>query len=83
MATYLIADADVMLTTSALLRHGPEHPAVLLDGLSDWMSRKESAAVDEMRGLLSVPPGSDGATHERIGYVRVMRGANSNVFGSW
>jgi hypothetical protein len=47
------------------------------------MSRKESAAVDEMRGPLSVPPGSDGATHERVSYVRVMRGANSNVFGPW
>ena len=31
---YLLAGADVVMTASALLRHGPEHATVLLDGLS-------------------------------------------------
>ena len=57
VAKYLLAGADVVMTASALLRHGPEHAAVLLDGLSDWMARKGFAAVDELRGLLAVPPG--------------------------
>ena len=46
MAKYLLAGADVVMTASALLRHGPEHAAVLLDGLSDWMARKGFAGVD-------------------------------------
>ena len=37
---YLLAGADVVMTASALIRHGPGHAAVLLDGLSEWMARK-------------------------------------------
>ncbi len=40
VAAYLLAGADVVMSTSALLRHGPEHATVLLDGLSAWMARK-------------------------------------------
>ena len=53
---YLLAGADVVMTASALLRHGPEHAGVLLDGLSGWMVRKGFAAIDELRGMLAVPP---------------------------
>lgn len=83
VAKYLLAGADVVMTASALLRHGPEHATVLLDGLSDWMARKGFAAVDQFRGLLSVPPGSDQVAHERVGYVSAMREANSSGYGSW
>jgi dihydroorotate dehydrogenase (fumarate) len=83
VARYLLAGADVVMTASALLRHGPEHAAVLLDGLSDWMTRKGFAAVDQLRGLLSVPPSTDEAAHERRGYVGAMRAANSGLYGPW
>ena len=83
VAKYLLAGADVVMTASALLRHGPEHATVLLDGLSDWMARKGFAAVDELRGMLAVPPGTDEAAHERAGYVSAMRAANSSVYGPW
>ena len=33
VAKYLLAGADVVMTTSALLRHGPEYATALLDGL--------------------------------------------------
>ena len=68
--------ADVVMTASALIRHGPKHAAVLLDGLSAWMARKEYALVSELRGLLAVPVGIDQAGYERAGYVRALRGAN-------
>jgi dihydroorotate dehydrogenase (fumarate) len=71
------------MTASALLRHGPGHATVLLDGLTDWMVRKEFATVDQFRGLLSVTPGTDVAEHERSGYVSAMRKANSNLYGPW
>jgi dihydroorotate dehydrogenase (fumarate) len=83
VAGYLLAGADVVMTTSALLRHGPAHAAVLLDGLSDWMARKGFAAVDDLRGLLSVPQGTDEAAHERAGYVTAMREANSGAYRPW
>ena len=76
VAKYLLAGADVVMTASALLRHGPEHASVLLDGLSDWMARKGFAAVDELRGMLAVPPDADAALYERAGYVGALREAN-------
>ena len=80
---YLLAGADVVMTASALLRHGPEHATVLLDGLSDWMARKGFAAVDELRGLLAVPPEADETDYERAGYVGALREANSGIYGPW
>jgi dihydroorotate dehydrogenase (fumarate) len=83
VAKYLLAGADVVMTASALLRHGPEHATVLLDGLSDRMARKGFAAVDELRGMLAVPPGTDAAVYERTGYVGALREANSAIYGPW
>jgi len=83
VARYLLAGADVVMTTSALLRHGPEHATVLLDGLSGWMARKGFATVNQLRGLLSVTRGTDEAAHERVGYVSAMQAANNNPYGPW
>ena len=82
VAKYLLAGADVVMTTSALLRHGPAHATVLLDGLSAWMERKGFAAVDDVRGILAVAPGADEAAHERASYVGALRNANSSAYGS-
>jgi dihydroorotate dehydrogenase (fumarate) len=76
VVTYLLAGADVVMTASALIRHGPEHAAVLLDGLARWMGRKGYNCVDDVRGLLAVPAGPDRAGYERAGYVRTMRAAD-------
>jgi dihydroorotate dehydrogenase (fumarate) len=83
VARYLLAGADVVMTASALLRHGPEHATVLLDGLSNWMARKEFAAVDELRGKLAVPGDTDEAVYQRAGYVGALRKANSAMYGPW
>ena len=79
---YLLAGADVVMTASALIRHGPEHAAVLLDGLAAWMVRKGYASVGELRGLLAVPPDTDQAGYEREGYFRALLAAN-NAPGPW
>ena len=80
VAAYLLAGADVVMTTSALLRHGPAHAAILLDGLSAWMTRKGFETVGDVRGLLSVAPGTDEAAHERAGYVSGLRAANAGAY---
>ncbi len=82
VAQYLLAGADVVMTASALLRHGAGHAGVLLDGLSDWMTRKGFSAVADVRGLLSVPADADQAAYERGGYVTGMRAANRG-HGPW
>jgi len=83
LARYLLAGADVVMTTSALLRHGPGYAAELLDGLSRWMARKGFQSVDEVRGLLAVPPEADAAAYERAGYVTAMRAANAGAYAPW
>ncbi len=76
MIKYLLAGADVVMTASALIRHGPGYAAVLLDGLSEWMVRKGYGSVSEVRGALALGAGTDQAGRERAGYVRAMRYAN-------
>jgi dihydroorotate dehydrogenase (fumarate) len=73
---YLLAGADVVMTASALIRHGPQYAAVLLDGLAGWMTRQGYACVGDLRGLLAVPGGTDQAAYQRAGYVRAMRDAD-------
>ena len=65
LARYLLAGADVVMTTSALLRHGPRYATELLDGLSSWMRHKGFQTVDELRGKLSAPDITDHAAYER------------------
>jgi dihydroorotate dehydrogenase (fumarate) len=81
VAKYLLAGADVVMTASSLLRHGPEHATVLIDGLEDWMARMGFAVVDEVRGMLAVPLGTDEADYERASYVGALREANSSTYG--
>jgi dihydroorotate dehydrogenase (fumarate) len=80
IARSLLAGADVVMTTSALLRHGPQHAAELLGGLTTWMARKGFDTVDELRGMLAVPADADQAAFERAGYVAAMRAANAGAY---
>ena len=50
---YLLAGADVVMTTSALLRHGSGHVQVLTDGLMDWLASRGLSSADAIRGKLS------------------------------
>jgi dihydroorotate dehydrogenase (fumarate) len=75
VAAYLLAGADVVMTTSSLLRHGPGHAAVLIDGLTEWLKRKGFSGVDDVRGLLAVPGGGHGSAFERAGYLTAIEEA--------
>jgi dihydroorotate dehydrogenase (fumarate) len=83
VARYLLAGADVVMTTSALLRHGPDYATELLAGLRTWMSRKGFQSVDELRGLLSATPAADQTELARSGYVAAMRAANAGAYAAW
>ncbi|MEY8016975.1 dihydroorotate dehydrogenase-like protein [Mycobacterium servetii] len=50
---YLLAGADVTMTTSALLAHGPEHVSTLVDGLRDWMHNRGFESVAALKGRLA------------------------------
>lgn len=83
VAKFLLAGADVVMTASALLRHGIEYAADLVAGLTTWMTQKGFSSVDGVRGLLALPHDGGEARFERAGYVAAMRNANTGIYDAW
>ena len=71
---YLLAGADVVMTTSALLRHGAGHMKVLRDGLANWLDERELTTPDSIRGRLSQRNIADKTSFARANYIRVLQG---------
>jgi dihydroorotate dehydrogenase (fumarate) len=74
VVAYLLAGADVVMSTSALLRHGPDHVRVLLDGLRAWLDRKGFDSVAAPRGLLARSAEGEPA-YGRTGYLSAIEQA--------
>jgi dihydroorotate dehydrogenase (fumarate) len=68
----LLVGADVAMTTSALLRHGPEHVAVIEAELLEWLTEREYESATQMRGSASHATSGDPGAFERAGYVRTL-----------
>jgi dihydroorotate dehydrogenase (fumarate) len=68
----LLAGADVAMTTSALLRHGPAHVGVLRDGLRDWLGARGFASASEARGVVSQGSATDPEAEERMHHLRTL-----------
>jgi dihydroorotate dehydrogenase (fumarate) len=75
VAAYLLAGADVVMTTSSLLRHGPAHVTALLDGLTAWMDSKGIGSVAEIRGLLASVDDASKPEFGRPGYLSAVERA--------
>jgi dihydroorotate dehydrogenase (fumarate) len=71
---YLLAGADVVMTTSAILRHGVSYMKVLLDGLAGWLAVRDLDTLDRVRGRLSQRNIADPAAFARANYIRVLQG---------
>jgi len=76
VAAYLLAGADVVMTTSALLRRGPGYAATMLDGLQAWMERKGFTSLESVRGKMAAPADTTGSAYHRAGYLTTLRAAN-------
>ena len=68
----VVAGADVVMTTSALLRHGPGHLTTLRSGLVEWLDAHEYESLEEAKGCLSAHAAPDPDAYERANYVRVV-----------
>jgi dihydroorotate dehydrogenase (fumarate) len=69
----LMAGADVVMMTSALLRHGPGQIAVVESDLRAWLETREYASVSQLRGSVSQATTADPAAFERANYLRTLR----------
>jgi dihydroorotate dehydrogenase (fumarate) len=78
VAKYLAAGADVVMTASALLRHGPGHLGSLVQGLRDWMALKGYKSLDQVRGIMSRQRVDDPSAFERANYIRVLESYKSD-----
>jgi glyceraldehyde-3-phosphate dehydrogenase type I len=68
----LLAGADVAMTTSALLRYGPEHLAAMEAELRQWLTSKGYESVADIRGVASRQSASDSDAYERANYIRTL-----------
>jgi dihydroorotate dehydrogenase (fumarate) len=69
---YLMAGADVVMTTSALLREGPQLVARLVSDLRVWMERKGYSSVDQLRGSMSQQSIADPSAFVRANYIKTL-----------
>jgi dihydroorotate dehydrogenase (fumarate) len=72
VAKALLVGADVAMTTSAVLRHGPEHVRSVEDELVAWMNEHEYESVAQLRGSVSYATADNPSAFERGNYVRVL-----------
>jgi dihydroorotate dehydrogenase (fumarate) len=68
----LLAGADVAMTTSALLRYGPEHLAAMEAELRGWLDSHGHDSVAAIRGAASRQTVRDAAAYERANYIRTL-----------
>jgi dihydroorotate dehydrogenase (fumarate) len=71
---YLLVGADVVMTTSALLRHGPEHLTTLRRGLERWLEENRFPGVAAMRGLKDATHQENAVELLRADYVKSLTG---------
>ncbi len=72
---YLLAGADAVMTTSALLRHGPKHMRSLIADLEGWLRARGFSSVAAIKGLMQVShPGMEAEAQARSDYIGTLLG---------
>lgn len=78
---YLLAGADVVMMTSALLRNGPRYIEKLLTGTVSWLSARNIEAVDKIRGLLSQSNFRNPDSFGRANYMKILQAYAAEMVG--
>jgi len=81
VAKYVLAGADVTMTTSSLLKHGPGHLRTLVNGLQEWMERKRFASLAAIKGSMSQRNVADPSAFERANYIKIVAGGDKGRDG--
>jgi dihydroorotate dehydrogenase (fumarate) len=71
---YLLAGADVVMTTSALLRHGVGRVGEILAGVSAWLAARDVDSVAVLRGRMSRKHVPNPEAFERTNYISILQG---------
>jgi dihydroorotate dehydrogenase (fumarate) len=76
---YLMAGADVVMSTAALLHQGPPFLSRLLADLTDWMDKHGYDSVDQLRGSMSQKSIPDSKAFVRGNYIKVLESYNPTM----
>jgi len=68
----LMVGADVAMTTSALLRHGPQRLEGIEAELFEWLVDNEYESVTQLRGSANHVTAGDPAAFERTNYMKTL-----------
>jgi dihydroorotate dehydrogenase (fumarate) len=72
---YLLAGADVVMATSALLRHGPGYVRNMLSAIETWLTARGFNSVGAIKGLMRAShPDAEAEEKERADYIRSLLG---------
>jgi dihydroorotate dehydrogenase (fumarate) len=74
---YLMAGADAVMTTSALLKNGVDYLTTLRDGLQAWMEMNQYQSVTQMKGSMSQQNVADPTAFERANYIKTLESFKS------
>jgi dihydroorotate dehydrogenase (fumarate) len=69
---YLLAGADAVMSTSAVLQHGPAHLGTLVAELRTWLEKRDYASVAQMKGAMSQRKVADPTAFERANYIKIL-----------
>lgn len=72
-AKYILAGADVVMSTSAVLTHGPGQLGRMRAGLEAWMDDKGFVAVSQIKGAMSQQRVAAPAAFERANYIKILQ----------
>lgn len=70
---YLLAGADIVMTTSSLLRHGVGHARRILGDLEHWLEARGLESVGAVRGRMSHRNVTDPTAFERGNYIKMLQ----------
>ena len=69
----IMSGADVTMLCSVLLRHGPAHAKVILEGIEKWMKEHEYKSIAQMKGSMSQKSCVNPETFERANYMKTLQ----------
>jgi dihydroorotate dehydrogenase (fumarate) len=75
---YLMAGADAVMTTSALLKNGVDYLTTLRNGLQTWMEMNQYQSVAQMKGSMSQQNVADPTAFERANYIKTLESYKSD-----
>jgi dihydroorotate dehydrogenase (fumarate) len=74
---YVMAGADAVMSTSALLRNGVGHTHKMVNSVVEWMERHQFESIEQMKGSMSQQKVADPSAFERANYIKMLQSYKS------